>query len=225
MIIDRCFRRYSSTARDSGSRPVPRRSLVLRLLRNTAKEWELGLLRRASLPSFNSLSSSKMATWPYSPSSVFLLLYYFGALAACVPAEGVIIRTASAGVMRYFEQLRIPSLTLLPERLVGLCDFVLSPLQQRLIRIIHGQLEIRDMVQLLAACTLLQVMRLWKNRRRVAAQQDLKDCTASSYGGRRSHESVAESYNVVKEASASGESGLVQLGNFGSALEPCPTSN
>lgn len=165
-----------------------------------------------------------MATWPYLPGSG-LLLYYFGALTACVPADGFIMGTASAGVGKYFEQLRTPSLTPLPERLVGMCDSVLSPLQQRLIRIIHGQLEIWDMVQLLAACTLLQVMRLWKNRRQIAAEQDRKDCAPSSYEGRHSHESVAESYNVVEEASASGESGLVQLGNSGSALEPCPTES
>lgn len=165
-----------------------------------------------------------MATWPYFRSAV-LLLYFFGALAACVPADGFIMGVASASVVKYLERFATPSLRLLPEGLVGWCNFVLSPLQQRLIRLIHGQLGVWDTVQLLAVCTLLQAWRLWKHRQQIAAQQDLKDCAASSCEGRHSHGSVAGSYDAVEEASASGESGLVELGNSGSALELYPTRN
>lgn len=152
-----------------------------------------------------------MATRPYFRSFV-LLLYFFGALAACVPTNGFIMRVASASVVEHFEQFATLSLRLLPEGLVGWCNFVLSPLQQRLIRLIHGQLGIWDMVQLLAACTLLQVWRLWKHRQQIAVQQDRKACAASSCEGRHSHGSVAGSYDAAEEASASGESQLVELG-------------
>lgn len=149
-----------------------------------------------------------MATWPYFPSST-LLLYLLGVLAAWVRADGSIMGTASAGVVKYSEQLQGPSLRLLPETLVDVCDFVIIPLQQRFLRIIHGQLGIWDMAQLLAACTLLQALRLWKNRRQIAGQEDLKEFTAPSHEGRHSHESVAGSYFAAEETSASGESGLV----------------
>lgn len=153
-----------------------------------------------------------MAPWPYFLGSI-LLPYFLGAVAACGRADGAIMGTASAGVVKYLELFRRPSLRPLPETLVHLGDFVVAPLQQRFLRLIHGQLGIWDMVQLLAACTLLQALRLWKNRRQIAGQRDLKDSTASCHEGRHSHESVRGSHNAAEEASASGEWGLVQFGS------------
>ncbi|KAA6416314.1 MAG: dual specificity phosphatase catalytic domain [Lasallia pustulata] len=143
-----------------------------------------------------------MAPWPYFLGSI-LLPYFLGAVAACGRADGAIMGTASAGVVKYLELFRRPSLRPLPETLVHLGDFVVAPLQQRFLRLIHGQLGIWDMVQLLAACTLLQALRLWKNRRQIAGQRDLKDSTASCHEGRHSHESVRGSHNAAEEASAS----------------------
>lgn len=113
--------------------------------------------------------------------------------------------TASAGVVKHLEHFSRPGLRLLPEILVDLRDFAITPLQRRFLRIIHGQLGTWDMVQLLAACTLLQALRLWRNRRHIAGQRDLKDSTPSCHEGLHCHESVAGSHNAAEETSASGE--------------------
>ena len=145
-----------------------------------------------------------MAIWSYILSST-LSLYLLGTLVVCVRADGSIMGTGSAGVLRYFDQFRRPLLRILPETLRSWSECVIAPLQQRFLRTIHGQLGIWDMAQLLAACSLLHAFRLFQRRRHIAGQQELKDSTASCHDGRPSHESAAGSHSTSEDPFVSGE--------------------
>lgn len=58
-------------------------------------------------------------------------------------------------------------------------ETVFNSARQRFIRIINGQLGVWDIVQLIAACSLVQTIRLWKNRNRIQHKgNDHSSCSA-----------------------------------------------
>lgn len=68
-------------------------------------------------------------------------------------------------------------------------ETVFNSAREQFIRIINGQLGAWDIVQLIAACSLVQTIRLWKNRNRIQRKgNDHSSCSA--VGGCFEHKST-----------------------------------
>ena len=60
----------------------------------------------------------------------------------------------------------------LPPSLLSLLNSVSTFARQRFLRLINGQIEVWDMVQLITACGLVETYRIWKRKRRAARHKD-----------------------------------------------------
>lgn len=60
----------------------------------------------------------------------------------------------------------------LPPSFLSLLNSVSTFARQRFLRLINGQIEVWDMVQLITACGLVKTYRIWKRKRRAARHKD-----------------------------------------------------
>lgn len=60
----------------------------------------------------------------------------------------------------------------LPPSFPSLLNYISTLARQRFLRLINGEIEVWDMVQLITACGLVEAFRIWKKKRRTARHKD-----------------------------------------------------
>ena len=82
---------------------------------------------------------------------------------------------------------------------------LVSLARQKYVRAISGQLGVWDMVQLIAACTMIGAFRLWKQQRRTAQKEDSNTSKLPGEETLRSNDSIRGSSRDLNRDSKSGE--------------------
>ena len=142
----------------------------------------------------------EMATWPpawIATHHIHVLIFLFLSTARLTGATPT-FNIQNVGQIPYH------TLNDLPQRFRSSFHTLATLTRQQYVRAISGQLGAWDMVQLIAACTLIGAFRLWKQRR-TSPQDDSKADNLLGGDTRRSLDSTRGSPHNLRRSSKSGE--------------------
>lgn len=116
-----------------------------------------------------------MAIWPHFSSTNFHLKLMIAFILYDFPV-GTLAETNSSSILYTFIHSLGPVQGLpfknLPPSFPSLLNSISALARQRLLRLINGQIEVWDMVQLITACGLVEAYRIWKRKRRAASHKN-----------------------------------------------------
>ncbi len=149
-----------------------------------------------------------MAIWPHFLSSRFhinwmkaFFLFNLAAALAELNSSSIVyavIHTRGHVQGLYFRNLQ-------PSFLLFILNYILALARDRFLRLLNGQLEVWDMVQLITACSLVEAFRVWTRKRKAARPQRSTYSNEPALDGSNRHDSVTALPRVDSESSKTGE--------------------
>lgn len=127
-----------------------------------------------------------MARWPHFPSTNFHVKLMKGFILYDFPV-GTLAEANSSSILHTFihslGSVQVLSFKNLPPTFPSLLNSISTLTRQRFLRLVNGQIEVWDMVQLITACGLVEAYRIWKRKRRTARHKDppFKEPTLDSH--------------------------------------------
>lgn len=116
-----------------------------------------------------------MAIWPHFSSTNFHVKLMKAFLLYSFP-HGTLAEANSSSILHTFIHSLGPVQGLpfknLPPSIPSLLNSISTLARQRFLRLINGQIDVWDMVQLITACGLVEAYRTWKRKRRAARHKD-----------------------------------------------------